>query len=194
MTEDASRDRSWSDLLAAAQAGDSDAYRAFLTAATPFVRALARRRAAGKDAAEDVVQDVLLTVHRIRHTYEPGRPVEPWLAAITARRAIDALRRSDRSGARETHHPFAYETYADPAANENETLVETEALGRLVETLPPGQREALKLVKLNQMSLAEASAVSGQSVGSLKVNVHRAIKRLRLAIAKEEKGHDPATD
>ena len=194
MTEDASRDRSWSDLLAAAQAGDADSYRAFLTAATPFVRALARRRVAGEDAAEDVVQDVLLTVHRIRYTYEPGRPVEPWLAAITARRAIDALRRSNRSGARETHHPIAYETYADPTAKEKETLVEAEALGRLIETLPPGQREALELVKLKQMSLAEASAVSGQSVGSLKVNVHRAIKRLRLAITKEGQGHDRATD
>lgn len=45
--------------------------------------------------------------------------------------------------------------------------------------LTPKQREALELVKLKEMSLAEASAASGQSVALLKVNVHRAIKRLR---------------
>lgn len=176
----------WSELLAAAQAGDADAYRAFLTSVVPFVRELARRRILGEDAAEDVVQDVLLTVHRIRHTYEPGRPVEPWLAAITARRAIDALRRRSRRQAREMHHPTAYVTYADPAANERDTAVEAEALSRLLDTLPPGQKQALQLVRLKQMSLAEAAAASGKSEGSLKVNVHRAIKRLRRAITKDE--------
>lgn len=185
MTEGDGSDKRWSDLLAAAQAGDAGAYRAFLRAAAPFVRALARRRVAGGDAVENVVQDVLLTVHRIRHTYEPGRPVEPWLASITARRAIDALRRRSRLQAREVHHPIAYETFADPAANEEEAAVEADALGRLIETLPPRQKQALKLMKLKQMSLAEASAASGQSVSSLKVNVHRAIKRLRLAITKD---------
>ncbi len=183
---DCDDDQDWSELLAAAQAGDADAYRAFLTAAAPFIRALARRRLDSEDLADDVVQDVLLTVHRIRHTYEPGRPVEPWLAAITARRAIDALRKRGRARSREVSHPFAYETYPDPAANEGEAVVEADALGRLIKTLPPRQREALELVKLKQLSLAEASAESGQSVGSLKVNTHRAIGSLRRTVEKDD--------
>jgi DNA-directed RNA polymerase specialized sigma24 family protein len=48
--------------------------------------------------------------------------------------------------------------------------------------LTPKQREALELVKLKEMSLAEASAASGQSVGALKVNVHRAIQKLRRGL------------
>ena len=80
-------DTDWSLLLAAAQQGDGAAYRAFLEAALPFARALARRRCPNEAEAEDVVQDALLTLHRVRHTYEPGRPVQPWLAAIVARRA-----------------------------------------------------------------------------------------------------------
>ncbi len=51
--------------------------------------------------------------------------------------------------------------------------------------LSPKQREALELVKLKEMSLAEASAASGQSIGSLKVNVHRAIRRLRRGLARD---------
>lgn len=137
------------------------------------------------DAVEDVVQEVLLTVHRVRHTYEPGRPVAPWLATITARRAIDASLRSQRTAAREIHNSTAYETFVDLEANRNDPVGDARLLARLMGELSPKEKEALELTKLKEMSLAEASDVSGQSVASLKVNVHRAIKRLRLAVVKE---------
>ena len=177
----AGRDDRWGQLLSAAQAGDGAAYREFLTDVTPFVRAIARGRLWGEDGVEDVVQDVLLTVHRVRHTYQPGRPVAPWLAAIVARRSIDNLRKRGRRAARETHDPMAYETFAEPDANNSESDDDAKQLARMMDALSPRQKEALKLVKLKEMSLAEASAVSGQTVASLKVNIHRAIKRMRLA-------------
>jgi RNA polymerase sigma-70 factor (ECF subfamily) len=129
---------------------------------------------------------VLLTVHRIRHTYEPGRPVKPWLAAIVTRRSIDALRRHGRVGAREVHNEPAYETFADPQANKEDAGDAATTLARMTSTLSPGQKEAIDLVKLKEMSLAEASAASGQSVASLKVNIHRAIKKLRSALDKDQ--------
>jgi RNA polymerase sigma-70 factor (ECF subfamily) len=132
--------------------------------------------------AEDVVQDALLTVHRVRHTYEPGRPVEPWLAAIVARRAVDAMRRRGRQDKREVHDPGAYETFADHEANERDRGGAADTLARMMAELTPKQKEALDLVKLREMSLAEASAVSGQSIPSLKVNIHRAIRKLRLGL------------
>lgn len=122
----------------------------------------------------------------MRHTYEPGRPVKPWLAAITARRSIDALRRHGRTGAREVHDERAYETYADPRANKEGSGDAARTVAQMTHGLSPGQKEALKLVKLQEMSLAEASAVSGQSVASLKVNIHRAIKKLRLNLRKDQ--------
>ena len=175
----------WGELLCAAQAGDAEAYRDFLTDVTPFVRALARRRLWADDAIEDVVQDVLLTVHRVRHTYEPGRPVAPWLAAIAARRSIDWLRKRGRGAAREIHDPMAYETFAEPDANNSEGDDFAKQLAAMMGALSPRQKEALELVKLKEMSLVEASAVSGQTVASLKVNIHRAIKRMRLSVNRE---------
>jgi RNA polymerase sigma-70 factor (ECF subfamily) len=172
----------WSDLLVAAQQGDAGAYRLFLASVTPFVHALARKRTWSEELAEDVVQNVLLTVHRVRHTYEPGRPVKPWLAAIAMRRSIDAMRRRGRIGAREVHNQPAYETYAEPQANMEETGDAARTLAQMTSGLSPSQKEALELVKLKEMSLAEASAVSGQSVASLKVNIHRAIKKMRLKL------------
>jgi RNA polymerase sigma-70 factor (ECF subfamily) len=172
-------------LLAAAQRGDPEAYRTFLTAAASFARSIARRRIRSEEAVEDVVQDALLTVHRVRHTYEPGRPAEAWLTAIVTRRAIDALRSGGRIAAREVHDAAAYETFADPAAKEGEAGDAAKQLQGMMSGLTPGQKEALDLVKLKEMTLVEASAASGQSVASLKVNIHRALKRLRLGLEKD---------
>lgn len=175
----------WRDLLAAAQRGDGDAYRAFLTAILPFVRAIARRRCWSEDMAEDVAQDALLTVHRVRHTYQPGRPVEPWLAAIVVRRSIDATRKRGRIGRKEVFNEIAYETFADPRANEHLNADTSRTLARMTEGLPRGQKEAIDLVKIKEMTLAEASLASGQSIASLKVNIHRAMKKLRLNLSKD---------
>lgn len=175
-------DAGWEQLLAAAQGGDAAAYRGFLVAVLPFVRAIARKRCWSDDMVEDVVQDVLLTVHRVRHTYQPGRPVKPWLAAITVRRSIDATRKRGRIGGREVFDEAAYETFADPAANHEPDPDAPRVLAGMTEGLSRGQKEALRLVKLKEMSLIEASAVSGQSIASLKVNIHRAMKKLRLGI------------
>lgn len=169
----------WGGWLAAAQRGDRDDYRRFLDAVTPFVRALARRRCRNDERAEDVVQEALITLHRIRHTYTPGRPVKPWIAAIVARRAIDAARRETRIAGAEVDSPLAYETFADPAANQGESGEAQDLLERMLPGLSPKEKEAVELVKLREMSLAEASEHSGQSVGALKVNIHRAIARMR---------------
>ena len=177
----AGQDRIWSGWMAAAQDGDKAAYGRLLTDVAPFVRVLVRRRCADPDKAEDIVQEVLLTLHRVRHTYDPSRPFTPWLAAIAGRRSIDALRRRVRLTAHEVHDPYGYETFADTGANkEMEAGDAAQALAGLIANLPPGQREALELVKLKELSLLEASQISGQSVAALKVGVHRAIKALRL--------------
>ena len=180
-----SADARWGELLTAAQKGDAAAYRLFLASVMPFVRSVVRNRGLSADL-DDVVQDVLLTVHCIRHTYEPGRRVKPWLAAIAARRAIDALRRRGRVSGREVHNELAYETFADPDANKGETLDTARELARMTSGLSPGQKEALDLVKLKELTLVEASAASGRSVASLKVNIHRAIKKMRAGLAKDQ--------
>lgn len=176
----ANQERTWSRLMCAAQGGDAAAYVELLRRVAPFIRALAARKLPAEQA-EDVVQDVLLSLHRVRQSYDPARPFTPWLAAIAGRRIIDALRRKIRQQAHELYDDTAYETFADPGANKETEAGETAQLvAALVESLPKTQREALELVKLKEMSLAEASAATGQSVGALKVSVHRAIKALRL--------------
>lgn len=179
-------EKDWSAWMAAAQAGDRAAYERLLRDIVPFIRALASRQHRARDRVEDVVQDVLLTVHRVRHTYDPGRPFAHWLAAIARRRSIDLLRARGRTEAAEVADARAYETFADPRANrEQEHHEQAQVLGAAVAALPASQREAVELLKLKEMSLAEASRTSGKSVAALKVNVHRAIAALRLKLKRD---------
>ncbi|HEY4133591.1 MAG TPA: sigma-70 family RNA polymerase sigma factor [Alphaproteobacteria bacterium] len=173
----------WGGLMAAAQAGDQACYRQLLTALLPYLRSYARRHLRGGDAAEDVVQDVLLTLHRIRHTYDPARPFLPWLSVIAKRRLIDSLRRRNQLPVAAEDIGFDLETFADPAANNPiERNSEAERLRQAIAELPAGQRRAVELLKLEEKSLKEVSAITGMSVGALKTTTHRALKVLRAKL------------
>jgi RNA polymerase sigma-70 factor (ECF subfamily) len=183
---DSARDREWSQLMSHAQRGDRLAYDQLLRQTLPFVRAIVARQHRTADRIEDIVQDVLLTVHRVRQTYDPSRPFSHWLATIARRRSIDALRRKGRIDASEVADGFAYETFADPSANRPVEANEAAAsLRGAMAGLPRGQREALELLKLQQLSLADASQRTGKSVAALKVTVHRAIKSLKTKMKGE---------
>jgi len=175
----ATRDADWSRLMARAQSGDPNAYRRLLEEIVPYLRTIVARWYRDQRDVEDTVQDVLLTLHTIRHTYDPNRPFTPWLAAIAKRRAIDRLRRQRRSKLGEAALRAEHETFVQPRANIDEGGARDEALRRAVASLPPGQRQAVVLLKLQEMSLREAAAASGMSIAALKVAMHRALKNLR---------------
>lgn len=173
-----SRDLDWSILMARAQAGDGAAYRRLLEEICPYLRSLAARSHRDPGDAEDAVQDILLTVHAIRATYDPLRPFGPWLYAIASRRLVDRLRRQGRRRQRELALASAHEIgRVDEAIHES--FVGHRQLEDAIESLPAGQRKAIRLLKLKELSLNEAASASGMSVASLKVSTHRALKSLR---------------
>lgn len=181
------RDERWSRLMAAAQAGDARAYEALLRECLPLLRAICRNRLRDPSDAEDAVQDALLTLHRVRHTYDPARPFRPWLAAIAEHRALDRGRSRARGAGREVGIGAAGEVAAPERGAEAEVDASRAAaeLRRAVQDLPPAQRTALGLTKIGDLSLAEASDRSGMSVGALKVATHRALRSLRRRFGAE---------
>jgi RNA polymerase sigma factor (sigma-70 family) len=179
-----------SALMVAAQAGDKVAYETLLRDSVPLIRAIARRQGVSTDQVDDVVQEGLLTIHRARQTYDPSRSFTAWLRVIAERRAIDLLRQSGRRGARELHAPIAFENFPDAAADPAGGLHHADDAGRVreaLDSLPPRQREAVQSLVLNEQSLAEASAATQRSKGSLKVNLHRALKALRGSIERGDR-------
>lgn len=168
----------WTILMARAQDGDVDAYLRLLKEVTPYLRARARRFHRDPNDVEDTVQDVLLTIHSVRHTYDPTRPFGPWLVGIANRRAFDRLRRQGRQRAHEiplTGEHEAVETEPD----RRESSLERRNLDEAINNLPSAQQQAIQMLKLEEMSLKEAASTTGMSIASLKTATHRALKNLR---------------
>lgn len=180
------QDAGWRTLMRKAQDGDREAYARLLESLLPLLRRVIGRRCRSVEDAEDIVQDVLLSVHAVRHTYDPGRPFLPWLMAIARRRLIDAARRSSRRAAHETTVETMFETFLGMSTNtEEQSHIDMELIEQALASLTPGQRRAVELLKLEGLSLREAAAVSGKSVATLKVTVHRALKVLRAVLGRE---------
>jgi RNA polymerase sigma-70 factor (ECF subfamily) len=183
------QDLRWVGLMGLAQAGDARAYETLLREVAPRIRQIARARIRDAAEVEDAVQDTLLTLHQLRHTFDPARPFGPWLAAIAGRRAVDRLRRRGRTAGREAPLDDLPESAAS-VAPEAEARLAARDLRAAVAELPESQRTALRLAKLEDLSLTEASARSGLSVGALKVATHRAMQSLRRRFgAGGEKDH-----
>ena len=183
-------DQRLAQLMRSAQEGQSAAYAALLVELVPLLRRQIRRRRQylPSQDVEDLVQDVLLSLHVVRATYDPERPFLPWLMAITRNRIVDGTRRQIRRSANEVAVEHVPETFLGDAANSiDETYGDPEALRRAMQRLPKGQRTAIETVKLREMSLKEASTATGMSVPALKVAVHRGIGALRKALNAEGK-------
>jgi len=77
-------------------------------------------------------------------------------------------------------------TFATENANKTADVFEKEELKNAIDNLPAAQRTAVETLKLREMSLKEASAVSGMSIGALKVATHRAMIALRKMLMKTD--------
>lgn len=174
------REESWRVLMRAAQDGDRTAYARLLSELLPALRRIVRHRCRNPQDAEDIVQEVLLSVHAVRHTYDPTRAFMPWLMTITMRRITDAARKLSSRSANETTVDVLPETFSGhETKKEQDTSDDNEVIRRAISLLPPGQRQAIVLVKLRGLSLQEAATATGKSISSLKVAVHRAVKAMR---------------
>jgi RNA polymerase sigma-70 factor (ECF subfamily) len=171
--------------MRAAQHGDLAAYTRLVREIIPLLQRLLRARLGVLQAADrdDLMQDALLSLHRAMATYDPQREFVLWLMTIARNKMVDRARRCARTMANEVlvddldaidagerFAPCA-EHYGDP-----------EALMQAVDRLPAGQRKAIELLKIRELSSAEASGQTGMSSAALRVSVHRAIKSLRVSL------------
>lgn len=174
------------ELWQRAQAGDEAAYRQALTLLAGRLRGFfVRRMQAVADDVEDLVQETLLAMHLQRGTYRPDVPVMAWAHAIARHKLVDLWR---RRGRREAVH-----LSLDELDEADQPVVAADASARhdlrvLLALLPPAQRQAIALTRLEGLSMAEASQRSGVSVAALKVQVHRGLQRLMALMRGREPG------
>ncbi|MBB3034810.1 sigma-70 family RNA polymerase sigma factor [Alteriqipengyuania lutimaris] len=167
------------DLMRRSQRGDRQAYNVLLTESRMWLERFFRRRVPPSQI-DDLVQDVLMAVHRKRATWDPARAYLPWLAAIARYRWVDHLRKAYRSATSELgDHDVAEDS-------EEDSTIARLSLDRLFIELPEKQAEAIELVKIDGLSIREASERTGQSESLVKVNIHRGLKKLGKIIEKAD--------
>jgi RNA polymerase sigma-70 factor (ECF subfamily) len=174
-------------LMVAGLAGDAAAHRSLLDRLSRRLRAYYKSRLAriGRSAteAEDLVQEALLAIHTRRHTYDPAEPLTPWVHAIARYKLIDHLRATRASRA-----DLPIDDAGDLMAQDDHVGAESAYdLHRLLSRLPHKMRRAIQCVKLEGLSVAEAAGECHMSESAVKVNVHRGLRALAAAIAREKK-------
>jgi RNA polymerase sigma-70 factor (ECF subfamily) len=172
------RQQQWAAWMRAALTGDGRAYNAFLTDVAPYLRAMARRRCdmlgADKSLAEDIVQEVLLSVHLKRGSWDPSRPIGPWLAAITRNKLIDALRRRGRR----VDIPIEDVAETLAAFDAGDTEQDLGDASRLLDRLKDPQRDIVRSISLEGREVRETAARLNMTEGAVRVSLHRALKTL----------------
>jgi RNA polymerase sigma-70 factor (ECF subfamily) len=170
-----------------AQCGSEGAYSRLLQELPPVIGRMIRRQMAGATPSdqEDLLQEVLMSIHAARATYDPARPFTPWLKAIVVHRVIDFARRHKRIAAGQVLTDDMAADIADDTAGDAMVRYDAvDALQKAISKLPAGQRSAIELLKLREMSLREAAAMTGMSITALKASVHRAVRTLRVSLAR----------
>ena len=169
-------------LLLQGLAGDHAAHRAFLTEAAALLRAYFRNRLRGApEDAEDLVQETLVALHTRRDSYDPHYPLTAWMYAIARYRLIDHLRR-----AKHRRHAPLDGIEAGEADPEYEASDAKRDVTTLLEKLPEKQRTAIRLVKLEEKSVREASSLTGLSESDIKISIHRGLKTLMRLMGQEQ--------
>ena len=159
-------------------AGDGRAYRTLLSELSGYLRGYFGKRLGGSPSdVEDLVQETLLAVHTRRETYDPGQPFTAWAYGVARYKLIDRFRGRLRREA--LHDELGDDLFVDP---ETEAADARRDLMTLLASLPEGQRAPIILTKLEGFSVEEASSRTGQSVSSVKVSVHRGLKKLAALV------------
>jgi RNA polymerase sigma-70 factor (ECF subfamily) len=173
--------------------GDNGAFAELYDAIAPRLLGVLRRSTRDAVAADDLMQQTFLHIHRARGSFIPGAPVMPWALAIAKRLMIDMARRRRVELGLFVHTPAddVRMTSASTATAAAGDVLDARRLERRVQqrldALPETQRTAYQLVKQEGLSLKRAAEVLGTSVTAVKLRTHRAYCALR-AVLREEGG------
>jgi RNA polymerase sigma-70 factor (ECF subfamily) len=128
--------------------------------------------------ADDLLQETFMQIHRSRRTYQPGRPVTPWLYAI-ARNVYLMKRRSAGRRMRFEEALAADSRSSDGSRDALGTIAEGDAVRRALREVPPDQRQALLMHHVEGWSFLEIAARLGIRVNAAKTRAFRGMKKMR---------------
>jgi RNA polymerase sigma-70 factor, ECF subfamily len=170
------------ELMSRYQQADAPSVRLLIERLSPQLYRFFAGQMGSRTDAEDMLQDLWLRIHQMRHTYSPGEPVLPWLYAIALRVRTDNYRRRSRIASRETAVAVL------PEISKHQSAAPPITFEELVAPLSERQRAIVTMLKVNGMSLDDVSRATATTVGAVKQEAHRAYEHLRQLCQARSRG------
>ena len=157
--------------------GDQRAYASLLQETSHLLRPFLAKRLTFTNEVDDLMQEILISIHKARHTYDGKRPYKPWVYAIARFRLQDYLRAHYSDQLRHALDLSEVEEILPEYVTE--TAISYESIRREVQKLPEKQATILQLMHQEGYTAKEVAVKMGMNESAVKVAAHRAYKILR---------------
>ena len=162
-------------LYCAAQSGDQQSYKKFLQGVSTLLRRIIARKLAHSEV-EDVLQEVLISIHKALPSYDGKRPIMPWLMAITKFRINDYLR---KIYANNRFQMLDIDDLAEELEDVTISYQSNESIDSLLENVSERDKQILSLMHVEGYTAKETGQHLGMQESAVKVAAHRALKKIR---------------
>ena len=172
-------------LVARVTEGDGGALEALYARYGRACFGLARRILADEQFAQDVVQEVFLTVWRDASRFDPSRGgFSTWLLSMTHHKAVDSVRREENLRKRRTSAEPLETRESDAPRVEDAvwSLLRRERVREVLATLPDPQREALTLAYFGGYTQREIAGLTSTPLGTVKTRMLAGMRRMKDAL------------
>lgn len=175
-------------LMAAYVAGDQDAFVALFDRHAPALLGMFRRHVRSEAAANDLLQQTFLLLHRARRDFRPDSNLRPWLYTIAMNCVREHFRRSGRRKETRLAPEVEGALVSDgPTYDEVEEQRTTQRRVReALAQLPENQRLVIEMHWFQGRPFQEVAAALGASVSAVKVRAHRGYTTLRQLLTRED--------
>jgi RNA polymerase sigma-70 factor (ECF subfamily) len=164
-------------LMRESLAGDQRAYSVLLQETSRMLRPFLAKRLSFANEVDDLLQEILISIHKARHTYDGSRPYKPWVYAIAKFRLHDHLRAHYSDQLRHADDLSELEDFLHE--NVTESAISYESISVEVQKLPEKQATILRLMHQEGYTAKEVAEKIGMNESAVKVAAHRAYKILR---------------
>ncbi|HTQ39332.1 MAG TPA: RNA polymerase sigma factor [Pirellulales bacterium] len=175
----------WKVLVVRCQIGDSSAFEELVTACQPRLRGFLFKLA-GREAVDDLAQEVWMDVFRDLPRLANSDSFLPWFYRIARNRAYRRFR--SRGQTVESLDAQNLNVADEPSPADDFTAEDAQAVHAALDGLSPEHREVLLLRFMEDMNYDDIAAVVGCHVGTVKSRLHHAKQALRTIL---EKTHEP---
>lgn len=176
MAFDRQKDLRYSEMMRKSQGGDKVVYNSLLKEISPIIAGFIYNKIGARSDNDDILQEVLIGIHRSGHTYNSDRSFANWMFAIANFKVKDFLRSYYRKKSLiEVDFDKVEDFIASDVTNGGSS---GELLCELIDNLPEKQRKILHLMKIEGYGAKEVAKIMDMSVSAVKVAAHRSYKKL----------------